>query len=145
MSVFTLDWLKNQIGKETTVSPSPFARWLKGTLLEVEVGAVKVAFEIRPEMANPMGILHGGVIAGMLDDVLGMATLTLGNSHFYATVNLALDYLASAKVGERVIVEAKIVRNGKQIIHAVGEINSESGKLLAKASTNLAITPIVLN
>lgn len=144
MSVFNIEWLKNQVGKDTTVSPSPFARWLKGTLLEVERGAVKVAFEVRPEMTNPMGILHGGVIAGVLDDILGMAALTLNNTHFFTTINLSTDYLASAKVGEKVIAQSKIVRNGKQVIHAEGELWSENGKLLAKATTNLGITSIPL-
>jgi acyl-coenzyme A thioesterase 13 len=144
MPVFSLEWLKKQIGKETTVSPSPFARWLRGVLLEAEAGAVKVQFEIRPEMSNPMGILHGGVIAGMMDDILGMAVLTLNHSNFYATINLSTDYLASAKIGEKVIAQAKIIRDGKQIIHAEAELWSENDKLLAKSSTNLAVTSIQL-
>jgi uncharacterized protein (TIGR00369 family) len=144
MLVFNLEWLKNQLGKDTAVSPSPFARWLKGTLLEVESGAVKVSFEVRPEMTNPMGLLHGGVIAGILDDIFGMAVFTLNKSNFFVTVNLATDYLAPAKTGEKVIAHAKIVKNGKQIIHAEGQILNEEGKLLAKATTNLAVTPFLV-
>ena len=64
-----LAWLQAHIGKSTKNSPSPFAHWLDGVLEQAELGEVAVRFAVRPDMTNPFGMLHGGVISGMLDDV----------------------------------------------------------------------------
>jgi acyl-coenzyme A thioesterase PaaI-like protein len=39
----------------------PFTKWLNGKILSVKRGEIELEFETRPEMANPTGILHGGM------------------------------------------------------------------------------------
>ena len=59
---------------------------------------------------------------------------------FYSTVNLNTDFLYSAKPNEKLIVKSKIVRMGKKIAHAKGEIRNEAGQIIAKCTTNLVAT-----
>ena len=137
----TLEFFKSNIGKTSSeMSPSAFGRWLNGTLIAVEEGELTVEVIVREDMCNPGGILHGGVATGMMDDVIGMTVFSMGTQVFYSTVNLSVDFLFGAKPDEKLTVKSKIVRMGKKIAHAEGEIRNEAGKIVAKCTTNLVAT-----
>jgi len=128
MNSQVLDFFKSNIGKTASeISPSPFGRWLNGTLMAVEEGELTVEVIVRKDMCNPGGILHGGVATGMMDDVIGMTVFSMGTQVFYSTVNLSVDFLFGAKPDEKLTVKSKIVRMGKKIAHAEGEIRNETG------------------
>jgi acyl-coenzyme A thioesterase 13 len=136
-----LDFFKSNIGKSSSeISPSPFGRWLNGTLIGVEEGSLTMEFVVRTDMCNPGGIMHGGVAIGMMDDIIGLTSFAMGNQIFYSTVNLNTDFLYSAKPDEKLIAKSKIVRMGKKIAHAEGEICNEAGQIIAKCTTNLVAT-----
>lgn len=136
-----IDFFRNNIGKASAeISPSPFGRWLNGTLIEFEEGSLTMEFIVRKDMCTPGGIMHGGVAIGMMDDIIGMTTFLMQNQAFYSTVNLNTDFLYSAKPNEKLIVKSKIVRMGKKIAHAEGEICNEAGQIIAKSTTNLVVT-----
>ena len=140
-----IEFFRNNIGKSSEeISPSPFGRWLNGTLIEVEEGSLTMEFIVRKDMCNPGGIMHGGVAIGMMDDIIGMTTFSMGNQAFYSTVNLNTDFLYSAKPDEKLIAKSKIVRMGKKIAHAEGEIRNETGQIIAKCTTNLVATSNVV-
>ncbi len=140
-----LEFFKNSIGKTSSeISPSPFGRWLNGTLIEVEEGSLTMEFVVRTDMCNPGGIMHGGVAIGIMDDIIGLTSFAMGNQIFYSTVNLNTDFLYSAKPDEKLIVKSKIVRMGKKIAHAEGEIRNEAGQIIAKCTTNLVATSNVV-
>jgi acyl-coenzyme A thioesterase 13 len=131
----------SNIGKTSAeVSPSPFGRWLNGTLIDAEEGSITMEFTVREDMCNPGGIMHGGVATGMMDDIIGMTVFLTGTQVFYSTVNLNVDFLFAAKPHEKLIVKSKIVRMGKKIAHAEGEIRNEAGQIVAKCTTNLVAT-----
>ena len=136
-----LEFFRSNIGKTSAeVSPSPLGRWLNGTLTAVEEGSLTVEFIVRTEMCNPANILHGGIATSILDDVIGMTVFSMGNQIFYSTVNLNIDFLFAAKPNEKLTAKSKIVRMGKKIAHAEGEIRNEEGKIIAKCTTNLVAT-----
>lgn len=135
-----LQVLEALIGSEGThTSPSPYMQWLNGRLLEADEGRVKVGFTVRKEMCNPAMILHGGVISGMIDEVVGIAVFSLGRDKFFTSVNLNVDFLRPAKLGEDISVTAKVVRSGSRIIHVAAEMHKEE-LLLARGQTNLIVT-----
>ncbi|MEP6988102.1 MAG: PaaI family thioesterase, partial [Chloroflexota bacterium] len=97
-----LEALRPYIGQELSMVPSPVAHWLKGILQEISENGMKIAFTVREDMTNPARILHGGIIATMLDDIMGISVMVKHNpdlSTFYSTVNLHVDYLASTREG----------------------------------------------
>lgn len=135
-----LETLRPFVGQELSNSPSPVARWLKGVLQEVNENGLKVAHVVRAEMTNPAGILHGGIIATMLDDIMGMTIMVKHSAnftHFYSTVNMHIDYLASAREGATVIATSNITKAGNKIMNAEGWLHDSSGKLLAHSTSNL--------
>jgi uncharacterized protein (TIGR00369 family) len=137
-----LEFFKSQIGKTLDQTPSAAGNWLSGTLLEIEVGFVKVSYTIRPDMCNPAKILHGGIASLMMDDVIGMANFVSESEVLMTSINLNVDFLSSAKLGEKVEVSAKLVRSGSNLNHWESVIRKESGKVVAKASSNMIKTHI---
>lgn len=136
-----LDWLKAHIGQSTKMSPSPFAHWLNGTLEEAEFGKIAVRFAVRPDMTNPLGLLHGGVIAGMLDDVIGTAVATLGKEQAFVSINLSVDFLQAAKVTDEVLARAEVTRNGRTVVYLKAELLHHNNSLLALASSHMVAVP----
>ncbi len=132
-----MELLNSQIGKEITKSPSQIAIWLKGILLEVGEGFLKVEFTVRKDMTNPLGALHGGMYALIIDEVIGATVYALNTTNIFVSVNLNVDYLSAAHLGEKIIAESKIVRQGKTIINGECRIYNEKGEIIAKGSSNL--------
>jgi acyl-coenzyme A thioesterase 13 len=77
--------------------------------------------------------------ATLIDDVMGMTIYSLGNEHFFTTINLQLDYLSFALDGDEIIVEATVIRKGVNLIHIEATIHKRN-KLLVKASANVMNT-----
>ncbi len=139
----TLAFLKSQIGKDSSASPSPLMRWLNPSLRAVEEGELEYSYVIREEMTNTLGIIHGGATAAIIDDAIGAAVFSLGNTHIYTTVNLVIDYFGRANVGETIYAKTKIVKKGRQIINGECEVwNADKTRMIAKGQSNLIQTNI---
>lgn len=131
------------IGQEFSVSPSPFTHWLRPVILSVEEGKLSFQYKVRKDMTNPMATLHGGVTASIMDDVIGAAIYSLGVDSFHTTLNLVVDYFASAKEGDIIIAEATVIKKGKQIVNAQCELwNADKSRMLARGYSNLLNTNI---
>ena len=138
-----LEHLKTLTGKEFSDSPSPFMRWLKPIVISAEQGHLEFQYTIRPEWLNPVGNLHGGVTAAIIDDVLGATMFSLNEPTFYTTINNVIDYFGIAKEGENIIAETHITKLGKQFVNATCEIwNADKSRLIAKGTSNLFKTEI---
>ncbi|MFV8227160.1 PaaI family thioesterase, partial [Christiangramia aquimixticola] len=90
-------------------TPSAAGNWLAGVLLDVDNHHIKVQYVVRPEMCNPGKILHGGIASLMLDDVIGMGNFVAGSEYLMTSINLNVDFLAAAQIGEKLEVTAKLV------------------------------------
>jgi acyl-coenzyme A thioesterase 13 len=87
--------------------------------------------------------LHGGVTAAIIDDVLGATMFSLNQPTFFTTINNVIDYFSTAKEGENIIAETKIIKQGRQFINAQCEIwNKDKTKLIARGYSNLFKTEV---
>jgi uncharacterized protein (TIGR00369 family) len=130
-------------GKTISEAPGPipaFSKWLNGTLLKIKRGEIEVEYKLRPEMANPTGLLHGGMQAALIDDTIGFCTVTLGYQGFLITIDAQINYLGKVKVDESVRVKANVVREGKKIVHYFAQLSTLEGKLIATGNANLLKT-----
>ena len=118
----------------------PFTQWLNGKIISAARGALELEYIVRPEMANPTGLLHGGMQCGMMDDAIGMTCATLGLKGFLISIDLHVDYLGKVQVGENVQVTASIQREGRTVVNAHAEIRDQAGQLVATANSNLLRT-----
>ena len=129
---------QSYIGKEVTKSPSNFMNWLRPTAIAAEKGSLYCSYVVRLEMTNPYGILHGGITAGIIDDLIGATVFTLGLANAYTTVNNNIDYFAPAKKGDIITAKTSIVKQGKTIINLQCEVFLPSkNRLIAKGYSNM--------
>ncbi|MFX1480299.1 MAG: PaaI family thioesterase [Promethearchaeota archaeon] len=119
-----------------------YARWLNGKLLGVARGFVELEFVVKPEMANPVNLLHGGIQCGMLDNAIGMAVATLGYAAFPMSMDIHVNFIGKVKVEEKIRVQGKVINEGHNIIHTTGKIFDKEGKLISSSSSKLLLTEL---
>lgn len=124
------------IGRKLEEAP-PVTQWLDGRIVSCNEGEMEVRFVTRPEMANPAGLLHGGMQAAIMDDVIGMTSATVEEGGFMLSIDLHVNYLGKIKAGQPVLARARIVRSGKRIAHAVCELMEEQGNVISRCDANL--------
>lgn len=126
-----------------TIPPPPVAAMLDFAIVEIAPG--RVAFSMTPQewMYNPLGSVHGGVVATLLDTCMGCAVHSLlAAGAGYTTTDLQVRYVRSltASTGP-VIAEGSVVHLGRRLATAEGRLRPAHGddRLLAHASTGAAI------
>lgn len=130
--------LKSYIGREFSESPSPFMRWLNPIVVSAEEGKVEFQYTVRGEWLNPMGNLHGGVSAAIIDDVIGATMFSLNEKSFITTINNSIDYFSTAKENDIIFAETQVIKRGKQFVNAQCEIwNADKSRLIARGTSNL--------
>jgi acyl-coenzyme A thioesterase 13 len=137
-----LAFIQDRIGREVTDSRSEISNWLRMTPVSAEKGKIVVTIPVRSDMTNIMKTIHGGMIATILDDLCGTVCLISADDFFYATINLHVDYLNPASVGDVLKATAEVVRQGKTIINVQAVLERADGKIVARASSNLINTQI---
>ncbi|EKO3991543.1 PaaI family thioesterase [Vibrio fluvialis] len=108
--------------------------------LDVEPGAVRLSCCASEKHCNPMGGVHGGFAATILDSVTGCAVhsmLEAGVS--YGTVDLAVKMMRPVPINEPLIAEAKITHISRSLGIAEGTLRTLDGKLLASGSATCFI------
>ncbi|MTI29577.1 PaaI family thioesterase, partial [Xanthovirga aplysinae] len=115
-----------------------------GILKEFSQKSIVVEYMVREDMSNPAGTLHGGMSALIMDEIIGFHNFCLRNDNLYTSVNLNVDFLAPAIIGEKITAYSKIIRKGRQLNHFECTITNSKGKLVAKGSSNLICTPFKL-
>ena len=78
------------------------------------------------------GILHGGVISSLLDEV--MIKAVLAQEHFVVTAEMSVRFLQPARVGETLNFVGRIIRNRGRVFFTYGEAMRENGAVIATAS-----------
>lgn len=105
----------------------------------LEVGSGRAVFQgiPLPQHYNPLGTVHGGWFATLLDSALGcavQATLPAGRSYTTAELSMNIVRSASHKTGPLRAV-GTLIHGGRQIATAEARIEDEAGKLYAHATT----------
>jgi len=123
---------------------APIAGTLGFTLSEVEAG--RAVFTGTPDrfVYNPLGTVHGGYAATLLDSAMGCAVhSTLPAGKAYTTVDLSISLVRA--ITERtgtVRSEAKVIHAGSSIVTAEGRIVGADGVLYAHGTTTcLVLSP----
>jgi len=130
------------------LSPEQLARWsnfaageeilfpqfmgLRVEELRKDYARMRVPY--RPEFRQPAGVMHGGVIATLIDTVV---VPVIGSAYdeprAYFTVDLTVRFLAPI-VDEDAVAEGWIVQRGRSIVFCDTEVRSGSGRLAATGS-----------
>jgi uncharacterized protein (TIGR00369 family) len=122
----------------------PIAKVLGFQVAEVERGRVVFTYTPVFDHYNPLGTVHGGVAATLLDGVMGCCVhTTLKAGIGYTTVEIKVNYVRAMtdKTGP-VRAEGKVINVGSRIATAEGRLHDNEGRLLAHGTTTCLIFPI---
>lgn len=96
--------------------------------------SVTLRFPVMSWQINPIGTLHGGISATAADDTGGLLTQMVTMTGVTPTVYLNTSYLSPVKLGDNLIVKARIERAGKRLIHVHVEGWAEAAGEMAIAA-----------
>jgi len=102
-------------------------RTLGAKLETVEPGRCAISLVPRPEVSQQHGHVHAGVVAAIADSACGYAGYTLfPPDSSVLTVEYKLNLLSPAR-GERIVAEGEVVKSGRTLVIARGEVHAEEG------------------
>jgi uncharacterized protein (TIGR00369 family) len=122
--------------------PPPIARLLDFQLVEVDQGRAVFAVEPAEWMYNPIGMVHGGIAATILDSCMGCAVhTTLPAGVGYTTTDVQVRYIrAIGGATGRLLAEGRVVHTGRRTATAEGRVFTEADEtLIAHGTTGCAI------
>jgi uncharacterized protein (TIGR00369 family) len=125
-----------------TLPAPPVARMLDFAILTADPGRVLFAMAPAEWMYNPIGSVHGGVAATILDSCMGCAVhTTLEAGVGYTTGDLHVRYIsAMSDTTGRVLAEGRVVHSGRRTATAEGRLFVEADeRLIAHATTGCVI------
>ena len=114
------------------LAANPFIRFVGIQAPQLGRGYARFLLPFRPELANSIGLLQGGMIADLADETVAYALYSLVRAEeTINTVEMKINFLAAVKEGE-VEAVARITKRGRTI--SLGEVEVRQGeRLVAKA------------
>jgi acyl-coenzyme A thioesterase 13 len=102
------------------------------SLVSVEPGRAVVSLPVTEAVCNPIGTLHGGCIATLVDDAGTIAIMSSdAEGRPGVTTDLTVSYLSAAPLGETVTAEGRTLKSGRTLAFVEVDIRGSDGKLLA--------------
>jgi acyl-CoA thioesterase len=116
----------------TRLAANPFIRFAGIRAPQLGRGYARFLLPFKPELANSIGLLQGGMIAALADETVAFALYSLVPAgETINTVEMKINFLAAVKEGE-VEAVARITKRGRTI--SLGEVEVRQGeRLVAKA------------
>lgn len=104
-------------------------------------GSVVVELRAQPFHYNPLGSVHGGVIATLLDTACGCTVhSTLGVGEMYTSMDLTTKFLRAATVESGLLrCEGSIIQRGRRTALAQATLTDEAGRTIAHATSTCMI------
>lgn len=98
----------------------------------IEPGRARLSLEVREELLQLQGVMHGGAIATLIDTAVAFAIIGASEpDDRFTTVEMKVNYLAPIREG-RVVADARLIRDGRRIVVADCDLFDSKGRLAAK-------------
>lgn len=120
----------------------PVAEVLGFKLTEVDEGRAVFEMEVGEHQYNPIGCVHGGVVATLLDSAMGVAVhSTLLSGESYTTLEFKVNFTRTLTVStDRVVCEGKIVHRGRTTAISEASVVDSAGRVYARATCTCLIS-----
>jgi uncharacterized protein (TIGR00369 family) len=133
-----------QAMRDGVLPPAPIAPLVQMELVAVEEGRVEFACLVDESVYNPIGVVHGGLVCTLLDTVAGCAVhSTLPRGTGYTSIELKVTYLRAVTADSGPLrAVGRVVKPGRRVAFAEGEVVDAAGRTVATASSSLLVFPI---
>ncbi len=108
---------------------------------DVEHGLVVMHLTAAAYRYNPIGTMHGGILATLLDSVMGGAVhSTLPKGRAYTSLEIKVNYVRAVTIASgELSAEGRLVHGGRRSAVAEGKVIDALGRLCATASTTCMV------
>jgi uncharacterized protein (TIGR00369 family) len=136
-----LDYLQAII--DGTIPGAPIASHINMEFIGVEVGVATMAATPDESHYNPIGSVHGGFFATLLDSVCGCAVqTTLPAGTAYTSLDLNVSFLRGITTDTgRVVATGRVTKPGSRAAFVEADIKDADGRLLATATSTCLVFP----
>ena len=130
-------------GFELFTRPSPLLDPWRPIYSRATPDRMLLALELREPHTNSRATAHGGLIAALSDQAMGMScgvklrTEDIAVSNLWTT-SLAIEYLAAAKIGQWLEFDTTFARVGKTLCYAECNVSAD-GESIARAHANFRV------
>lgn len=122
-----------------TLDPHPFGELIGLEVTEANDGVAVIRIEVRPELLNSHGVLHGGVLFSMADTSMSAAVMSLlDEAELCEPIEIHIRILAPCKDGTVTSV-TEVIGRGKRVMQLESRITDASGRLIATATGAFAV------
>jgi uncharacterized protein (TIGR00369 family) len=133
-----LELMKSMV--EGKIPPAPIGETIPMRGVEVAKGYIKFLAKADKRHINPLGGVHGGFAATVLDSVTGCSVHTMLEAGVgYATVDLNIKMIKPVPLNRELIAEGKVIHLSHNIGISEGTLKDEDGKLYAHATATCII------
>jgi uncharacterized protein (TIGR00369 family) len=137
---------------EITTSPQPNSRHCFVCGLESQVGLkmrftddgtdeVRAVYTVDQKYQGYPGIVHGGVVAAMLDEAAGRVVLIDNPDRFFMTAKIEIRYRQPVPTETELLIVGRLVKDRRRMVEAHGEIRLPDGSVAAEATVMLVDIP----
>lgn len=112
-----------------------FADLLDYRLIRWEEGLAEVAITVAQQHLNRSGLAHGGLLATLLDAACGYAgcySAAPAAPRRALTLALNTQFIAAARLGDRLLCQARQTGGGATVFFATAEVREQEGRLIAR-------------
>lgn len=105
--------------------------------------AVQMGLRLAKPHTNSRGLIHGGLIAALSDNAMGLSCAQMmggDTSRSLVTINLAVDFIGTARIGQWLTIETDVIRTGSTICFAQSLIKADD-VVIARANGTFRVVP----
>ena len=118
----------------------PISKTIPMKMVKADEGSVEFEVQANEQHLNPMGGVHGGFAATVLDSVTGCAVhTTLAANVSYATVDLNVKMVKPVPLNTKLIAVGKVISKSKTLCTSEGFIKDINGKIFAHGTATCII------
>ena len=124
-----------------TINTSPYPHHLAMRIVAMDLERSRIELDIADCHLQPFGIVHGGVIATLIDTATFWAAFgPLAEDAGLVNVDLKLNYLQAVAKGT-LVAEGRAIRGGRTLSYTEARVSTADGTLIAHGTSTLMTLP----
>jgi acyl-coenzyme A thioesterase 13 len=121
----------------TMIDKKNFDHFINPDIIRLEDGLADVRWLPQPEHLNRFGAIHGGALAGLIDSVASIASLT--KLKRIVTIEMNVSYIKAATISNKILAKGLVIQAGKSLIRTTVELFNEDNQLITRGNLTFFI------
>ncbi|HEU4471283.1 MAG TPA: hydroxyphenylacetyl-CoA thioesterase PaaI [Flavisolibacter sp.] len=106
-----------------------YSQWLGIKIMEIREGYSRISMQLREEMINGFGVVHGGVAFSLADSAFAFACNSRNNLSM--ALDTSINFISTMMPGDVLTAEAKELHNGRSTGLYLVTITNQQGRQVA--------------